>query len=80
MGLISNCECVMYLMKLSALTSVLWFILVAVLELYFGLTTAPYGFGFPRWKWPMLLFLGVTWIASFGLAYWLLFGRRTFYG
>jgi hypothetical protein len=70
----------MYLLKLTALTSVIATVLSAFLELYFGFSAKPYLFGFPRFKWPLLSVLVLIWAIAFWAAYYVVFQRRTFYG
>jgi hypothetical protein len=55
-------------------------LLALVFEVYFGLTAKPYLFGFPRIKWPLFAIFALLWAASFGAAYYFVFGKRIFYG
>jgi hypothetical protein len=70
----------MELLKVTALTSMASLALSFVIELYFGLTAKPYLFGFPHKQWPLFVVAAVIWAASFGLAYYVVFQRATFYG
>lgn len=70
----------MLLLKLTALTCVISLALAILLEVYFGFSTRPYLFGFPRFKWPLVVAVAVIWAIAFKTAYYLLFQRWTFYG
>jgi hypothetical protein len=69
----------MELLKITALTSGFSIALALLLELWFGLSSRPYLFGFPHRKWPMFVAFAIMWIVSFGSSYYLLWQRATFY-